>query len=290
MVGGRGVKLSEESAVSDPELFIAIEFIDTGQPESLVKLASGVEKEWLPPTHLKTAIEIEYDLDREKVMAWRRLRFCDLLLSEAPTAVPPDTDVSSVLAEALANKADLETLVDEQAHSYLARVERLRECAPELDLPDFGPTPWYDLLPEWCAGMNSVAELRSTSLISAIQARLTRQQIIEIEHEMPEKISIPSGRKVTVEYKRGQPPVLAARIQELFGLTETPKIGRSRVTVLLHLLAPNYRIQQITPDLTSFWKNTYPDIKKELKGRYPKHQWPDDPTKPLPDRYPNKKS
>ena len=88
---------------------------------------------------------------------------------------------------------------------------------------------------------------------------------------------MPSGSHIRVEYEEGRPPVLAARIQEMFGLADTPRIARGRVKVLLHLLAPNYRPQQVTDDLASFWANGYPLVRKELRARYPKHSWPDDP-------------
>jgi ATP-dependent helicase HrpB len=114
--------------------------------------------------------------------------------------------------------------------------------------------------------------------------KLSPQQAMLIEQEAPERINLASGRQVKLSYERGKAPILAARIQELFGLKETPKIASGRIPVLMHLLAPNYRVQQITPDLASFWKNTYEDVRKELKGRYPKHPWPQDPLIPLPPR------
>ncbi|QQR57276.1 MAG: hypothetical protein IPG59_20205 [Candidatus Melainabacteria bacterium] len=88
---------------------------------------------------------------------------------------------------------------------------------------------------------------------------------------------VPSGSQIKLTYEIDKPPVLAARIQELFGMKETPRIAQSRIAVLVHLLAPNYRVQQITPDLGSFWKNTYAQVRKDLKARYPKHSWPEDP-------------
>ena len=118
-------------------------------------------------------------------------------------------------------------------------------------------------------------------MISAVQSQLSYEQLTSLERDAPEFITIPNGRKVKLQYEVGKTPVLAARIQELFGLRETPRIARSRVAVTMHLLAPNYRIQQVTEDLASFWKNTYPQVRKDLKGRYPKHKWPDDPFQPL---------
>lgn len=88
---------------------------------------------------------------------------------------------------------------------------------------------------------------------------------------------MPSGSSITLTYEVGRPPLLAVRIQEMFGMAETPRIADSRIPVLLHLLAPNYRPQQVTNDLRSFWANTYPVVRKELRSRYPKHSWPEDP-------------
>ena len=117
---------------------------------------------------------------------------------------------------------------------------------------------------------------------------LTYPQLQAVEREAPERIAVPSGNRIAVAYEEGRPPVLAARIQELFGLTETPRVAGGRVKVLLHLLAPNYRPQQVTDDLASFWKNGYPIVRKELRGRYPKHAWPEDPWNAPPERRPRR--
>ncbi len=277
MIGGRGVRLADESALSDSELFVAVELTESGQAETLVRQASRVEREWLPKSQFVTRIDVAYDPQREKVAAVRRTYFGDLVLDETPAAMPGDVDPGPMLAAAVAERFDPATLVDDDARRYLARVRSLREWMPQLDLPDLGADPWRSLLPEWCAGKTSLAELKAAPPIDAIQAKLTYEQRAAVDREAPERIAVPSGSRIVLEYEPGKPPVLAVRIQELFGLKETPRIAGGRIGVLLHLLAPNYRVQQITPDLASFWKNTYGDVKKELKRRYPKHAWPDDP-------------
>ena len=115
---------------------------------------------------------------------------------------------------------------------------------------------------------------------------------LALAREAPERIEVPSGSLIRLDYpaEGDGPPVLAVRIQELFGLGQTPRVAAGRVPVLLHLLAPNYRPQQVTRDLASFWANTYPLVKKELQGRYPKHAWPDDPRKAAPERRPRRRS
>ena len=110
----------------------------------------------------------------------------------------------------------------------------------------------------------------------------TWQQLQTIEREAPERIEVPSGSRIALHYEPGRPPILAVRIQEVFGLLETPRIAGGRVPVLMHLLAPNMRVAQVTDDLASFWANTYALVRKDLRARYPKHSWPEDPYTALP--------
>ncbi len=278
MVGGRGVKLSNDSAVTDAEFFVAVELIETGQSDATVRQASAIDKGWLPKSHLTTSIDVSYDTIREKVVASKCTRFCDLVIEEKVAALPQDIDPGEILAKALsAANVDVAALVDDHAKQYLARLNCLRENMPELELPQFSNEPWRDLLPLWCMGSASLAELKSHSFASILQSQLSHEQLTAIEQEAPAQIPVPSGNQIKLHYEDGKAPVLAVRIQELFGMTETPKVARSRQPVLMHLLAPNYRVQQITPDLASFWKNTYSEVKKDLKARYPKHSWPDNP-------------
>lgn len=277
MIGGRGVKLADGSALDRGEFFLAIELIETGQSELLVTQASKIEKEWLNKAHLKTVVETAYDTARQKVMALKRTRFFDLLIEESVVSIPPELDTSSVLAKAVIEHIDIETIVDEESKQLLARLQCLSEWMPELDLPDFGSNTWTELLPDWCTGCTSIDDLKNNPPISIIMDRLSCEQQFALEREAPSRITVPSGSRIKVMYRQGEPPVVAVRVQEMFGMKETPRIASSRIPVLLHLLAPNYRIQQITPDLASFWKNTYPDVKKDLRRRYPKHSWPDDP-------------
>ena len=110
-----------------------------------------------------------------------------------------------------------------------------------------------------------------------------------LDREAPERWQVPSGSRIALQYEMGKPPILAVRIQEVFGLADTPRLAGGRVKVLLHLLAPNFRPQQVTDDLASFWKNTYPLIRKELRIRYPRHAWPEDPGNAPPQRGPTKR-
>ena len=136
----------------------------------------------------------------------------------------------------------------------------------------------------------SFADVREAPWLESIQNALTVPQRQAVEREAPERIAVPSGSRIVVQYEAGRPPVLPVRIQEVFGLRDTPRVARGRVPVLLHLLAPSHRPQQITDDLASFWANAYPKIKSELRRRYPKHAWPDDPLTATPERKPRKRT
>ena len=166
---------------------------------------------------------------------------------------------------------------DSDAGQFLARVRARRQWLPELGLPEFTDDELREVLPWLCAGRRSLDELRQADWLSALKHGLTPPQVQAVLREAPERLLVPSGNRISLQYEPGRPPVLAVRIQEIFGWRDTPRIAGGRVRVLLHLLGPNYRPQQVTDDLASFWSNGYQIIRKELKRRYPKHSWPEDP-------------
>jgi ATP-dependent helicase HrpB len=160
---------------------------------------------------------------------------------------------------------------------------------PELQLPPFDDADMGKVLTWLCPGCRSFADLRNARWLDAMQARLTSFQRQAIDREAPERLLAPSGSNLILRYELGRPPLLAVRIQEVFGLKETPHIAGGRVRVLLHLLAPNHRVQQVTDDLASFWSNTYPQVRKDLRARYPRHAWPEDPWSAHPECRPAKR-
>ncbi len=289
MVGGRGVRLANKRGVTEGELFLAVNVEDRPK-EALVRLAVALEREWLAPELMSAAIDVVFDDESERVVARRRLRYLDLLLEESP-ATPKDPDqMAQALCAAAAMQLDrVLPGADSPAGRFLTRVRCLRGWMPELNLPAFDEAQLRDMLPWLCAGKRSFAELRDGAWLDLLLGALTVQQRRLVEHEAPERIEVPSGSQITMQYEVGKPPVLAVRMQELFGLKETPRLAGGRVPVLLHLLAPNQRPQQVTDDLASFWKNVYPRIRKELRARYPKHAWPDDPLAATPQRRPGRR-
>jgi ATP-dependent helicase HrpB len=275
--------------VAEPELFVCVD-VDAGQKETLVRQGSAVRRDWLPAEGVRAAIEVAFDPEGERVTARRRLRFEDLVIEESPAALPESEETARVLAAAAS--AHLDRVLppsDSPAAAYRTRLRCLRGWMPELQLPALDDAELDELLTWLCHGRRSFAELRQGPWLEALQARLTQPQRQAVEREAPERIAVPSGSRLALHYEEGRPPVLAVRIQEIFGLRDTPRVAGGRVRVLLHLLAPNYRPQQVTEDLASFWANTYPVVRKELRARYPRHAWPEDPLSAVPERRPQRK-
>jgi ATP-dependent helicase HrpB len=289
MVGGRGVRLAPSSGVAEPELFLCVE-VDAGTTETLVRLASAVQREWLPPAQMNVSTDVSFDPEAERVSAWRRLCFEDLVLEETPAGLPDEAQVARVLATAASDRLErVRPPDDSPAGLFLTRVRCLHQWMPELGLPAFDEAELRDLLPGLCRGCRSFADLRQADWLNALHGRLTFAQRQMIEREAPERLTVPTGSRIALRYEVGRPPVLAVRIQEVFGLSETPRIAGGRVRVLLHLLGPNYRPQQVTDDLASFWANTYPQVRKDLRARYPRHAWPEDPLSAAPERRPQRR-
>lgn len=289
MVGGRGVKLADQSAVIGEELFLAID-VEASTGEATVRVAAGVERDWLPRELLSDETVLTFDETQERVTSQRILRWDDLVLDSRQAAYPSAELVAAALAPAAelywskAYPADNENLTH-----FVTRVRCLNEWVPDLGLPAVDDAALKKLLPELCAGCKSLADLRRAPWLQTVKALFTYQQLQQIEREAPERIGVPSGSQITIQYEQGQPPILAVRIQEIFGLMETPRIAGGRVPVLMHLLAPNMRVAQVTADLKSFWANTYTMVRKDLRNRYPKHSWPENPYEALPQKRPTRR-
>ncbi|HKB04487.1 MAG TPA: ATP-dependent helicase HrpB [Gemmataceae bacterium] len=290
MVGGRGVKLAPSSGVTQAELFLAVD-VDAGQAETLVRQASAIERAWLPADRLRESVDVEFDEPTGRVVARKRVRFDDLVIEEKLANTPDNERVTAVLIDAALRSLDrVLPAPDSAAGRFRTRVRCLRAWMPELGLPEYGEADLRDVLTWLAPGRRSLDELHKADWEGAFRDKLTHAQRQVVEREAPERIEVPSGSRIVVGYEEGRPPVLAVRIQEVFGLADTPCVAGGRVKVLLHLLAPNYRPQQVTDDLASFWANTYPVVRKELRARYPKHAWPDDPLTAEAQRRPRRQS
>jgi ATP-dependent helicase HrpB len=281
MVGGRGVRLDGSRVRGEP-FFLAIDVNDVGG-EAGVRLASAVEAGWLESgpaadAMLRCVDELLFHPTRRQVEARRRTYWGDLVIAETPTAIADAAAAADLLArEARPVLPRLLPGPDTAAGSFLARVRWLAAAVPELGLPALADADLAAELPRVCAGLRSLDDIPRADWLAALHERVGYDRVAEIDRLAPVQLELPTGRRYRLAYEPGAAPVLAVRIQELFGVRETPRVAGGRVSVLLHLLGPNHRPQQVTTDLASFWSTTYGEVRKELRRRYPKHAWPEDP-------------
>jgi len=276
MVGSRGVQLEKSSGVYS-DLFLCLD-VAGGGTEADVRLASGIDLEWLSGPNRRAVEERFFHPTQQAVVTRRREYWLDLMLDEQPASTPLDQETASMLA--LESARLFERLLppkDKGLHSLIARIRWLAESMPEAGLPKLDEKFLASFLVDWCSGLRSISEIKQLPWASLVNAILSPDQRRVLDQQAPDSIALPTGRSVLLNYEPGRSPVLAARIQEFFGWATTPKLAGGRIPLMLHLLAPNQRCHQITDDLASFWKNTYPVVRKELRGRYPKHEWPENP-------------
>jgi ATP-dependent helicase HrpB len=282
LASGTGATIAPESGVRDGEFLVALD-VRTQIPRDLswtrgagpthrsaptfsqsvrapeqarIRIASLVEREWLTPT--ATEVVHRFDKQSGSVKALRVERYDALILSEHAVAADPAI-AGGLLADAWTSRNTTED------DARLLR--RLRFAGHAIDLDDLIRTAAY--------GARSLDEV---DLARALPASIVR----DLERDAPETLLVPSGRRAQIEYNDDGTVSASVKLQELFGLADTPRIGRRREPLLLALLAPNGRPVQRTRDLRSFWDRTYPEVRKELRGRYPKHPWPDDPWNATP--------
>lgn len=289
LVGGRGVKLDARSAVDDGDLFLCID-VDAGQTDATVREASLVKREWLDGSLLQTRDELFFHPTNQRVAARRRTFWDDLVIEESTAPLPQSANVADVLFEAMSTQLDRVLPSNGDVAEWLLRARCLSRWRPDLSFPNFDEDYLRGVLKTLCQQYSTVDELKRAPWLDYLRADLTAQQQQFVQTEAPERIEVPSGSQIKLVYELDRPPVLAVRIQEIFGMLDTPRIAGGRVPVLMHLLAPNHRPEQITEDLKSFWKNAYPQVRKTLKIRYPKHAWPEDPLTALPESRPKKRT
>jgi ATP-dependent helicase HrpB len=254
LASGHGAVVGPESGVRNGEFLVALDVM-AGRPgegaEARIRMASTVERSWLTPTH--TRVEHAFDQDAGVVRAVSRDYYDALVLVERQAPAEPD-EVARLLAEAYVAKPLSD--VDDQL------LRRARFAELDIDVR---------VLAERAA--RGVRTLRDLD----IERGLTEDERRRLDRAAPLTIGVPSGREARLEYQADGSVSAAVKLQELFGLADTPRVGPRRDPVLLALLAPNGRPVQMTRDLRSFWERTYPEVRKELRGRYPKHPWPEDP-------------
>lgn len=287
LAGGTPLVFDSRSSVRTAGLVAVIETSAAPTGPDRIRLASTVEREWLdalPGERVLSETVRSWDAAAARVVARRRVVYDDLVLEETEVPAPLDEETARILLEAA--RADLRSALDpgESVERLRARVAFLRGAMPELGLPSLDDEALLGLLPELVFGHRRLSELREAPLEPLLKGLLGARALRLLDAHAPEALPVPTGRNLPLRYDAGGPPVLAVKLQELFGLAATPRVAHGRVPVLLHLLSPAGRPVQVTSDLASFWSTTYPAVRRELRGRYPKHPWPEDPWSAPPRR------
>jgi ATP-dependent helicase HrpB len=256
--------------------------------DSLILAATPFDSDLLERDFSKRFVKervVRWNRSTRAVEAFEEQRFAALVLDRRNVPAKSEDALPALLAAV--REAGLDALPwSDHARALRTRVAFLREACSDLDLPDLSDQALLASLDDWLAlalaGKTKLDSLSAQQLGEALSAKLDYAQRHLLDEHAPETLCVPSGNERALHYESGKPPVLAVKLQELFGLADTPRIAKGRVGVTLHLLSPAQRTIQVTQDLRGFWERTYPEVKKELKGRYPRHPWPDDPWTAVP--------
>ncbi len=288
--GGAAV-LSEASRVREAELIVAADVEERTEgmrTRAAVRLASAVDPDWLLE-HFIDEITDEETLEippgSRRVEAVRTLRFGSIVLERSRAKATDTARAAGVLARALL-AAGLSPDQTGAIERLRARIDLCRAHAPEVGLQPLADE-LESVVAAGCEGLSSLDEAASVDFAGIFLSRLPGDHQRALRELAPDKLALPSGRSLGIDYRRDAPPSVASRLQDFFGMSDAPKIVRGRAPLVLHLLAPNGRDVQVTTDLGGFWDRHYPAIAKELRRKYPRHAWPDDPRRaepPVPKR------
>ncbi len=280
---GQGATLAATSVVRDAEWLVAVETRGRQTGEDEICLASLLQRstvEALFGEDLHWQREAGWDDAGQRVVACEVRRLGAIVLQERPVAVTADDRLPALLD--LVRRKGLAILPWTPAAQQLrARAGFLHRQLADRGWPDWSDAALLDTLPGWLSAwlgeVSSRSGLQRIDLVAALKARLGWQRLQELERLAPERLAVPSGSRIRLDYRAGAVPVLAVKLQEMFGSADTPRLVDDRVPVLIHLLSPAGRPLAVTRDLQSFWDTVYPEVRREMKGRYPKHPWPEDP-------------
>jgi ATP-dependent helicase HrpB len=280
MIGGRGVVLEPTSQVRHSEFFVAISVMEgLSNSETRASLACGIPKEMLLELgQFESKSWIEFDEKSEKFLqltaqALSLPAIGALPLSEVRTQPAKAADAQALLGEIAFEHRELIFGKNEKLKSWWQRFQLWLQISGVEPLMD---SQLKEIFSEASFGENSLSALYEKDLVYYFESKLPSVELSRFHSQCPEFLQVPSGSRIRVDYS-GTKPQLEVRLQEVFGLSETPKIANGKLALTLVLLGPNYRPVQVTQDLASFWKNGYPEVRKEMRARYPKHSWPDDP-------------
>ncbi|RBQ35854.1 ATP-dependent helicase HrpB [Rahnella aquatilis] len=292
LANGLGASLPQDDGLTRAPWLVAPQLLQgNNSPDARILLAVSLDITQLPsrlPDVVKEQTAVEWDEEKGTLRAWRRWQIGRLVLKANPLAKPDDKELQQALIDWIRTQGL-------QALNWSVAAEKLRLrllCAakwlPEADWPAADDQALLDGLERWLQpslqGVRSLKSLQQVDLHDALLRLLDWQQRQRLDSALPTHYTVPTGSRLPIRYHADQPPALSVRMQEMFGEQRSPQLAEGRVAVVLELLSPAQRPLQITADLAAFWQGSYREVQKEMKGRYPKHPWPDNPAEALPTR------
>ncbi|MDB4877738.1 MAG: ATP-dependent helicase HrpB [Gemmatimonadetes bacterium] len=285
---GRGAELTGAQSLSESPYIVAAE-LDDQRPESRVFLAAAVTIDEIRAAFGDQIVSedvVEFDDTSSAVVARRRERLGAIVLRDVSLAEPNPASIADALVGAVRRRGIASLPWSDAARALRERMAFV--ARHDASWPDVSDEALVATLGEWLGplvtGVRRLSDLARVDLVSALLERLDWKQRRALDELAPTHIEVPSGSHIRVDYTNPSAPVLAVRIQEVFGLTESPRLVNGRVPVTMHLLSPAQRPVQVTQDLAGFWRTSYFDVRKDLRGRYPKHEWPENPLEATPTR------
>ncbi|APZ03852.1 ATP-dependent helicase HrpB [Kosakonia cowanii JCM 10956 = DSM 18146] len=292
LANGLGATLDADDALNRHEWLLAPLLLQGSQsPDARILLALPLDIDVLvaQSTHLITQSDsVEWDETLGTLKAFRRRQIGQLTLSAQPLAKPSEEELHQAMLNGIREKGLRVLNWTSEAAQYRLRLLCAAKWLPEFDWPAVDDASLLDTLEAWLlpqmGGIRSLRDLQSLDVGQALQQALPWSLRQRLDSELPGHYTVPTGSRIAIRYHEDNPPALAVRMQEMFGEATTPTIAQGRVALVLELLSPAQRPLQITRDLGAFWAGTYREVQKEMKGRYPKHVWPDDPANTAPTR------
>jgi ATP-dependent helicase HrpB len=282
LVHGRRGNLARESLARESTLIVAAEVREVEGKDknvsTLLSLATPIQAEWLTelfPEDITHQTRVWLDPSSKRVYAEDQLQFRGLAIGTKRVEPPPADEAARLLAMEVQSGRLVLNDWDEWVEQWIVRLNLLSKWCPELELPPLTSEDRQVLVADLCHGSFSHKEMRDHPVKNAVKNWLSPAQQMLLDKHAPERITLRNGRSTKIHYDETNPPHIALRIQELFGVQSTPAIAMGRVTLLIRILAPSMRPVQITQDLAGFWRDHYPRIKQELQRKYPRHKWPE---------------
>lgn len=292
LANGMGAVLDADDALGRHEWLIAPLLLQGSEsPDARILLALPLDIEALIqacPALLQQSDTVEWDDAQGTLKALRRMRIGQLTVKVQPLAKPSEEELHQAMLNGIRDKGLSVLNWTPEAEQFRLRLLRAAQWLPEYDWPAVDDASLLATLESWLlphmTGVHTLRALKALNITQALRGLLDWSMLQRLDSELPAHYTVPTGSRIAIRYHEDNPPALAVRMQEMFGEENTPAIAQGRVPLVLELLSPAQRPLQITRDLSAFWQGAYREVQKEMKGRYPKHVWPDDPANTAPTR------